>query len=107
MVAAQDHRQPALAERVIDAVAQHLGPADGFGQGMHRRVRAGHRAQGGQGQVAPILDPVPLGSDFARQARHAIGRRAHQAAGSPLTGVDRCADQDGLGHGGLRRLPWV
>ena len=50
------------------------------------------------GQIAPILDRMAQIAQRLRDARHAVGGGAHQAAGALLAGIDRRADQDAMGH---------
>ena len=102
MVAAEDDREAALGQSVVDLVHQQPGPGDGFGQIVHDGIGAGDLGQVRERKVAPVLDPVAFGADFMGDPGNAVGGGAHQAARSLLARVDGRADQDGLGHGNLR-----
>ena len=98
MVAAQDHRQAARRQRIIDLVTQGLRPAQHLRQGMHRRVGTGGSAQFRQGDIAPILHDMPQVADRRAKSGDAVGCRPHDATGPALAVVDRGADQDDFGH---------
>ena len=99
VVAAEDDRQAALRQGVVNLVAQNLRPAQHFGQGVNRRIGAGGSGQVRQGDVAPVLHRMTQFAHRCGQTRDTVGGRAHHATGAALAVVDGGADQDDVGHG--------
>jgi hypothetical protein len=58
MIAAHEDRKP-LCRRGAARLGQRLGPADGFGQMMHRRIGMGPRRMRHRRHIAPVDHAMP------------------------------------------------